>query len=159
MMCNILQVTEVYSAGGSISLELPGGGLEGPQTLWFLPPHTTRPIIAVRYNPTMVPAHGTQTVRDKDFTQPYVTYVRYETSCIFFSFSIQIHYKFFFVYRFKLHGTASIFSSVLIVAVEIFISAEGGPYTVPQFVDFGLGGTKDPPKKVFIFNAHPVLSC
>lgn len=41
-------------------------------------------------------------------------------------------------------------SSVLVVAVEVITSTESGPYALPQFLDFGLGGTRDPPKKVFL---------
>lgn len=115
-----IQITEVYSSGGGVSLELPGGVLEGPQTLWRVPPHSTRPVVAVRYTPPPA-AQG---------AHPHTAYV-----------------------RIKVNGT----STVLVVAVEVQASAEPGPYAVPHCLDFGMGGTKDPPKQVAVYlgNSSP----
>lgn len=38
--------------------------------------------------------------------------------------------------------------TVLVVAVEVMLSSETGPYAIPHVMDFGYGGTKDPPKQV-----------
>lgn len=125
-----VQITEVHSSGGSVLLELPGGGLEGPQALWLLPPRTTRPVVAVRYEPPPLSLHRPS----DDSAQTVVSFV-----------------------RIKFHGIPSMLSSVLVLAVEIVAFSEPGPYAAPHSVDFGYGGTWDAPARVRLYagNSSP----
>uniref|UniRef100_A0A182PMP0 TMEM131_like domain-containing protein n=1 Tax=Anopheles epiroticus TaxID=199890 RepID=A0A182PMP0_9DIPT len=59
-----LQIVEVRSSGGLFQLELPGGGQEGPHTLWEVPPHSTRTVIRVQFH-ARTPGHHIAYVRIK----------------------------------------------------------------------------------------------
>ena len=45
----LLQVLEMYSSGGDLHLELPGGETEGPQTLWQIPPYQTKSVMKANF--------------------------------------------------------------------------------------------------------------
>jgi len=44
-----IQVLEMYSSGGDLHLELPGGENEGPQTLWQIPPYQTKSVMKANF--------------------------------------------------------------------------------------------------------------
>ena len=44
-----IQVLEMYSSGGDLHLELPGGETEGPQTLWQIPPYQTKSVMKANF--------------------------------------------------------------------------------------------------------------
>ncbi|XP_076041632.1 transmembrane protein 131 isoform X2 [Oratosquilla oratoria] len=44
-----LQVTEMYSTGGDLHLELPTGSQEGQRTLWKIPPYRTRSLMKANF--------------------------------------------------------------------------------------------------------------
>ncbi|XP_072040458.1 transmembrane protein 131-like isoform X2 [Amphiura filiformis] len=44
-----LMVTEIYSSGGDLHLELPTGSLEAPQNLWVIPPYQTRSVMRASF--------------------------------------------------------------------------------------------------------------
>ena len=39
----------MYSSGGDLHLELPGGETEGPQALWQIPPYQTKPVMKANF--------------------------------------------------------------------------------------------------------------
>ncbi|CAG0923331.1 unnamed protein product [Notodromas monacha] len=44
-----LQITEMYSSGGDLHLELPTGLTEGPQAVWEIPPHETKRVMKANF--------------------------------------------------------------------------------------------------------------
>jgi len=44
-----IQVLEMYSSGGDLHLELPGGETEGPQALWQIPPFQTKSVMKANF--------------------------------------------------------------------------------------------------------------
>ncbi|XP_038063228.1 transmembrane protein 131-like [Patiria miniata] len=44
-----LMVTEMYSSGGELHLELPTGSPDAPQNLWEIPPYTTRSVMRASF--------------------------------------------------------------------------------------------------------------
>ena len=44
-----IQVLEMYSSGGDLHLELPGGEMEGPQALWEIPPFQTKSVMKANF--------------------------------------------------------------------------------------------------------------
>lgn len=44
-----IQVLEMYSSGGDLHLELPGGETEGPQALWEIPPFQTKSVMKANF--------------------------------------------------------------------------------------------------------------
>ncbi|KPJ14691.1 Transmembrane protein 131-like [Papilio machaon] len=62
------QVTEVYSSGSWVGLQLPAGGASAPRDAWAVPPHATRDIVRLRLAP---PATD---VDDSDTQRPLTAY-------------------------------------------------------------------------------------
>ncbi|XP_045539410.1 transmembrane protein 131 homolog [Papilio machaon] len=67
---HVIQVTEVYSSGSWVGLQLPAGGASAPRDAWAVPPHATRDIVRLRLAP---PATD---VDDSDTQRPLTAYVR-----------------------------------------------------------------------------------
>lgn len=44
-----IQVLEMYSSGGDLHLELPGGQTEGESGLWLIPPYHTKPVMKANF--------------------------------------------------------------------------------------------------------------
>ena len=43
------QVTEMYSSGGDLHLELPSGDVEGSRAQWQVPPYHSRPVMRASF--------------------------------------------------------------------------------------------------------------
>lgn len=54
-----MQVSEVYSSGAWLGLQLPDGGESAPRRVWALPPRASRPLVRLRLTPPRadLPAH------------------------------------------------------------------------------------------------------
>ncbi|PZC79162.1 hypothetical protein B5X24_HaOG216852 [Helicoverpa armigera] len=60
-----IQVSEVYSSGAWLGLELPGGGARAPRELWAVPARSSRPLVRLRLAPGAAAAPLTAYVRIK----------------------------------------------------------------------------------------------
>lgn len=47
----------MYSSGSEFHLELPGGEIEGPKSLWQVPPYMTQPVIRASFQADMQSNH------------------------------------------------------------------------------------------------------
>lgn len=63
-----IQVSEVYSSGGWLGLQLPEGGRWAPRDRWTLPPHSSRDIVRLRLQPPHAHHHQHQ--------HPLTAYIR-----------------------------------------------------------------------------------
>ncbi|XP_068622938.1 transmembrane protein 131 homolog [Battus philenor] len=52
----VIQVSEVYSSGAWVGLQLPSGGESAPRDAWAVPPRATRDIVRLRLAPPTGPA-------------------------------------------------------------------------------------------------------
>lgn len=71
----VLQVTEVYSSGAWVGLQLPAGGASAPRAAWAVPPHATRDIVRLRLAPPPPPAPPL-TADEGDEPRALTAYVR-----------------------------------------------------------------------------------
>ncbi|XP_071949675.1 transmembrane protein 131-like [Antedon mediterranea] len=70
----VLQVTEIYSSGGDLHLELPTGSQETSDNLWEIPPYQTRSVMRASFvgrtesnHTAFIRIRANHTVEDNDF--------------------------------------------------------------------------------------------
>ena len=65
----MFQVLEMYSSGGDLHLELPGGETEGPQALWQIPPYHTKSVMKANFVARMENNHTAYIRSERVFPQ------------------------------------------------------------------------------------------